>query len=92
MCLRRSKKVDDLSVIDFREIQKKFIQSPSRLECWYAAMKYGVKRFSQTFQKASHSTRIDPLNSVQNRATQRIILAAGLVIFLIALVRAYFNA
>ncbi len=91
MCLRRSKKVNDASVIDFREVQKKLIQSPSRWECWYAVIKYGMKRFTQTFQKASHSTKVDPLSAVQNRATQCIVLAAGLVVFLMALIRAYFH-
>lgn len=90
MCLRRSKKVNDGSVIDFREIQRKLIKSPSLLECGYAVIKYSVKRFSQSLQKVGDSSKMDPLSAVQNRAMQRIILAAGLVVFLIALVRALF--
>lgn len=88
--LRKSKKVNDVSVIDFRQIQGKPIKSPSLLECWCAVIKYGVKICFQAFQKLGNSTRVDPLSSVQNRAMQRIILAAGLVVFLIALVRALF--
>lgn len=91
MCLRRSKKVDDISVVDFREIQRKSIK-PSLFALGCAMIKYSVKRFFQTFQKAGHSTRVDPLSAAQNRALQRIILAAGLMVFLIALVCAYFNA
>ena len=81
MCLRRSKKVKDVSVINFRRIQRKPIKPPSLFECGGAVIKYSVKRFFQLLQKAGHSTRVDPLSAVQNRAMQRIILAAGLGFF-----------
>jgi hypothetical protein len=90
VCLRRLKKVKDVSVIDFREVQKKTIQSPSLWECWLSVIKYSLKKLSLTLQKADHPTKVDPLSTVQNRATQRIILAAGLVVFLIALAHVLF--
>lgn len=91
MCLRRSKKVNDASVIDFREIQKKPLKPPSLFKYCLPVIQYSIKRFFQSFQKVGRSTQVDPLSAVQNRATQRIILAAGLVVFLMALIRAYFH-
>jgi hypothetical protein len=90
MCLRRSKKVNDVSVIDVREIQRKPMKSPSLFKYCLPVIQYSVKRFFQSFQKVGHSTKVDPLSTVQNRAMQRIILAAGFVVFLIALVQGLF--
>ena len=53
-------------------------------------IRQSVKMGFQALQKPGHSTGADPLNAVRNRAMQRIILAAGLVVFLIALVRVLF--
>jgi hypothetical protein len=89
MCLRRSKKVNDVSVIDFRQIQRQPLKSPSLFKYCLPIIQYSVKRFFQSFQKVGRSTQVDPLSAVQNRATQRMILAAGLVVFFIALIRAY---
>ncbi len=91
MCLRRSKKVNDASVIDFRQIQMRPMKSPSLFKYCLPVIQYSVKRLFQSFQKAGLSTKVvDPFSAVQNRAMQRIILAAGLVVFLIALVQCLF--
>jgi hypothetical protein len=89
MCLRRSKKVNNVSVIDFRQIQRKPMKPPSLFKYCLPVIQYSVKRIFQSCQKVGHSTKVDPFSAVQNRVMQRIILAAGLVVFLIALIRAY---
>ena len=91
MCFRRSKKVNDVSVVDFRQIQRKPVKSPSWFECWCFITKRSVKTGFQALRKPDHSTRANPLSAVQNRVLQRILLTAGLVVFFIALVRGYFN-
>jgi hypothetical protein len=67
------------------------MKSPSLFKYCLPAIQYSIKRFFQSFQKTGHSTQVDPLSAVQNRAAQRIILAAGLVVFLIALVQCLFK-
>lgn len=91
MYLRRLKKVNDVSLIDIREVRRKPIKPPSWFECWGFILRQGVKTgFQLLLQRAGRSARIDPLRAVQNRAIQRIILAAGLVVFLFALIRTLF--